>query len=488
MAPDDRRPLASRRPLVVIGLLAAIVTAVVVLVLATGPERPFEFSPEKRADFERAAAAGHSHPLFVRSPGGAIATARRVEALRWPIAVAADKARVDPGLIEGMVFLESGGRPDAVVEGDPANAAGVSQILPETGRNLLRMRIDLAASRRLTEQIAAARRRGQSDRVARLEDRRRRVDERFDPVKALAATGRYLAFAQSKFARDDFAVASYHMGVGNLADAIRAYVGPEEERLARMIVEDEDLSYAQLYFDSTPLIHTRAFRLLARLGDDSATYLWRVLAAREIMGLYRKEPEELRRLTALHTRYGSGEAVLRPPGSTAVFGDAPALRRARSQGVLLPIPKDPARRHFTLDPDLLARVRRREGGPGLYTALRPEALATLRYVADRVHVLSRARQPLLVAAAVRDRAFESRLPKRGLAGPRSYSLYTTGYSFDIKRQYESRDQAVAFQAMLDRLEALNVIAWHATGDVIHITVSKRARQLLPLLRGEELEG
>ena len=489
MSLDDRRQLATRRTVVFFGLLGALVAAVVlVLVLTAGPERPFAFSPGERAEFERAAAAGQSHLLYAKSPGGAIATARRVDALREPITRAARAAGMDPGLIEGMVFLESAGRPDAVVEGDAANAAGVSQILPETGRNLLRMRIDLAASRRLTEQIVAAREQGQMARVAALERRRRRLDERFDPAKALAATGRYLAFAQPKFGRDDFAVASYHMGVGNLAEAIRAYVGPEEERLARTLVEEEDLSYAQLYFDSTPFVHRRAYRLLARLGDDSATYLWRVLAAREIVRLYRSDPEELRRVNALHINYGSGEAVLRPPGSTPVFENAAALRRARSQGVLLGIPNEPARRHFALDPDLPAGVRRRGGEPGLYTALRPEALATLYYIADRVHAISRAREPLRVAAAVRDRDYEARLPKRELAGPRSYSLYTTGCSFDIKRRYEGGGQAEAFQAMLDRLEALNVIAWHVRGDVIRVTVSKRSSPLLPLLRGEELEG
>lgn len=474
--------------MVSMGVLVALAAVVLVLILTAGPERPFEFSPDKRADFERAAAAGHSHLLYAKSPGGAIATARRVDALRGPIAAAARGARVDRGLIEGMVFLESGGRPDAVVEGDPANAAGVSQILPETGRSLLRMRIDLAASRRLTEQIAAAKERGQSARVAELERRRRRIDERFDPPKALAATGRYLAFAQPKFGRDDFAVASYHMGVGNLADAVRAYIGPEDERLARTLVEEDDLSYAQLYFDSTPFVHRRAYRLLARLGDDSATYLWRVLAAREIMRLYREDPEELRRLSELHARYGSGEAVLRPPGSTPVFEDAAALRRASSEDVLLSIPDRPAERQFGLDPEFPARVRRLGGDPALYASLRPEALATLYYMADRVDAISRARQPLFVVAAVRDRAYEARLPKREIAGPRSYSLHTTGYSFDVKRRYESRAQAEAFQAMLDRLQALNVIAWHARGDVIHITVSERSRQLLPLLQGEELEG
>src|SRR3712207_9221615 len=85
MSPDDHRPLASRRRVVLIGLLAALVG--VILVLTTGPERLFEFSPAKRAEFEGAAAAALSHPLYIRAPGGASATARRGEALRGPIEV-----------------------------------------------------------------------------------------------------------------------------------------------------------------------------------------------------------------------------------------------------------------------------------------------------------------------------------------------------------------------------------------------------------------
>jgi soluble lytic murein transglycosylase-like protein len=52
---------------------------------------------------------------------------------------------------------------------------------------------------------------------------RRRVDERFDPAKAIEATARYLDFAKGKLGRDDLAVVSYHMGVGNLQQALMAY-------------------------------------------------------------------------------------------------------------------------------------------------------------------------------------------------------------------------------------------------------------------------
>ena len=70
------------------------------------------------------------------------------------------------------------------------SAVGLTQILAETGKNLLGMRVDLNESRRLTRRIAAAARRGDDRAVRRLEAARRRVDERFDPAKSLAATVR----------------------------------------------------------------------------------------------------------------------------------------------------------------------------------------------------------------------------------------------------------------------------------------------------------
>jgi hypothetical protein len=69
-----------------------------------------------------------------------------------------------------------------------------------------------------------------------------------------------------------------------------------------------------------------------------------------------------------------------------------------------------------------------------------------------------------------------------------YAVATTGYSFDIERRYASQAQADAFQAMLDRLQALDVIAWERRPDVIHITVSERAKPLTPLLHGASLSA
>jgi hypothetical protein len=152
---------------------------------------------------------------------------------------------------------------------------------------------------------------------------------------------------------------------------------------------------------------------------------------------------------------------------------------------LLPVPDEPSKRHFALDPAVAAEAHQLGRDPSLSSALRPGALGTLYYIADRVHAISGVKNPLWVATTVRDSSYQAALVNRHLAPP-GYSLYTTGYSFDIERRYASLAQAEAFQGLLNRLQALNVIAWERRSDVIHITVSDQARELTPLVHGASL--
>ena len=55
------------------------------------------------------------------------------------------------------------------------------------------------------------------------------MDARFDPEQALAGTVRYLTEANKVFGREDLAVVSYHMGIGNLASVVRAYTGRQDD-------------------------------------------------------------------------------------------------------------------------------------------------------------------------------------------------------------------------------------------------------------------
>jgi hypothetical protein len=361
-----------------------------------------------------------------------LATARRVARFRDDIERAADDAGVDPDLIEGMVLLESAGRPDAIASDDLEGAVGLTQILAETATSLLDMHVDVAASERLTRKLGRAPGPREAD---RLRARRRRVDERFDPQKSLAATGRYLKLAMDEFGREDLAVVSYHMGIGNLQGVLGAY-------------GDDDASYAQVFFDSAPNHHPRAYRLLTRLGDDSKTYLWRVLASREVMRLYRDDRGRLGRLARLHAGAPSGERVLHPPDRTKDFETEDDLTQAYLDGELRPFPDAPAR-------DGLHRAS--TIGEALFWGLRPPAYALAVYTARGVRQVSGTSAPLTV----------TRLVTTAEGG----GAHASGYAFDVRRRYRSGSQAEAFQYMLDRLQALNLIAWTRDSTTIHVVAS-----------------
>ncbi|MEA2324730.1 MAG: hypothetical protein QOD81_4580 [Solirubrobacteraceae bacterium] len=413
---------------------------------------PLAWDPDRRSELERRAAAGLSHVLYAKSPGGAIISAVRTARWRTEVERVARASDVDADMLEGIVFLESAGREDARASNDLEGAVGLTQILAETGRNLLGLRVDVRASERLTRGIQRGRR------VAARVRERRRLDERFDARKALAATGRYLQIARKELGRDDLAITSYHMGIGNLQGALGAY-------------GDSDIPYAQLFFDSTPLRHAKAWRRLAALGDDSSTYLWRVMAARRIMRLYRRDPGELARLAALHARKASAEEVLHPRSSTPGYADPFALGRARAAGDLLALDREQlAGFGVRIDPRMGELAGRLKQSPRLYRALRPQALRILEILGAGTRAIA-ATRPLTVTSAVRDEDYQRVLVARNDQATRNFSLHTTGWSFDISRRYRSRAQAQAFQFMLDRLTALNMIAWVREPTAIHVTVA-----------------
>ena len=428
---------------------------------------PLAYRPGEDATFEQRAANGEGHVIYAKSPGGVIATARRVERWRPLVEAAARRHGVAADDLEAIVFLESAGRPEACASDDLEGACGLTQILAETATALLGMRVDVAASERLTKLIARAEQRGRPGKARRLRAQRRAVDQRFSPRAAIEGAGRYLATAKRSFGRDDLAIESYHMGIGNLDGALRAYGGGR-------------ISYARLYFDSTPLRHRPAYRRLATLGDDSATYLWRVYAARNIMRMYRDDPVALTRLQDLHSRKATAEEVLHPRNETDVFEDPGELIEARDDEDIVPLPRNTAELHLRIDPGMGSLAKRTGQPPSLYRGLRPEALAMLIYIAAGTREIGGSGR-LNVTSTVRDDEYQRRLIERNVQATRAYSLHTTGWAFDIERRYRSRRQAVAFQFMLDRLQALDMIAYAVEPNAIHITVSRDAEVLTPYL-------
>jgi hypothetical protein len=424
-----------------------------------GQRDPFAYNPARAGEFAARATAGEAHVLFTKSPGGAIATAARVAAYRPLINSVTAGTGIDPDLLEGIVYVESAGRPDAIAGGDPIDASGLTQILASTGQSLLGMHIDLARSRALTIKINNAEASGQNALANRLEAQREKIDDRFDPRKALRATVRYLQVAQSRLGRADLAVVSYHMGIGNLQQVLSDYDGGRA------------VPYVQLYFDTAPDRHATAFNLLSGFGDDSSLYYWRVLGAVAVMRLYRTDRSALERLASLQTAVDSGAEVLHPPSQTPGFSDPGALDQAYASGTVVPLPANAAELGLSYDPGIGSLAHEVGTKPALYRGLRPAALSLLIELAARVRTLSGGKTPLIVTSAVSDADYQQQL---GIIDPPA----AAGWSFTIARRYVSGAQAAAFQAMLDRLQALNLIAWERYSAEIEVTVASDAPQVL----------
>jgi hypothetical protein len=424
------------------------------------PGDPFVYRAARQAAFEARAASGSAQALFTKSPGGIVATAARVAAWRGAADDAVHGTDIPPALLEGLVFLESAGRPDAIAGGSVSGAVGLTQILPGTAQSLLGMHVDVARSAHLTAQIAAASGRGQVRRVALLERLRMAADQRFDPHVSLRAAVRYLRIAEGYLHRPDLAVVAYHAGVGNVQNVLGDFD-------AGGIV-----SYARLYFSISPLEHPAAYSLLSSLGDDSDLYLWRVLAAEQVMRLYRSDRAALARVTALETAYPSDALVLVPPGTVARYADPGALSDAYRSGALVRLPADPGALGLAYASSIGALAAHRLGVPrALYYGLRPAARSMLIELAAMVRRVSGVAAPLTLTSAVMDARYDREL---GFDDPPA----TTGYTFQIARRYASGAQATAFQFALDRLQALNLIAWTRGTSTIEITVAPDAARVI----------
>jgi soluble lytic murein transglycosylase-like protein len=425
---------------------------------------PFAYSRARRSEFERRAALGASHVIYEMSPGGVVASAKRTEQFRGRIETAAAAHGVDADTLAAIIFLESAGRPQVSAGPTPEAASGLAQILPSTATDLLGMHVDLPTSIALTRRIRHAK----SDRQAkRLLAERARVDERFDPAKAIDGAARYLEIANERFGDPELAVESYHMGIGNLESVLRAF----DRSPAR------PLSYAQVYFESSPVRHRPAYELLRNFGDESSEYLWKVLASEQILKRARDDPEGLERTAHLANAKSTLEEVFHPRDETQVFEDAGDIEDAIRQGDLVPLPYRPAlgwipsHQMGELAPQL-------DEDPNLYRTLRPEALATLSYLAGIVEEISGADKPLHVNSAARSQEYQDLLIATNPEATQEYSLHTTGWTFDIARKYQNDAQANAFQYALDHLRSLGLLDYAVEPAAIHITVSNEGAKLI----------
>lgn len=449
--------------------------------------QPFAYDPDDDGELLERGSRGMANVIYRLSPGGVEASAGRTERWRDAVEAAADGSEVDPDDLEGMLFLESAGRPHVMADGTPNSATGLMQILPGTATALLDMHVNLERSleinrgiernRRLSvEARRPARRREARERLKDLLAERPVADERFDPELSLAGAVRYLEIGLRRFGRMDLAISSYHMGIGNLESVIERYVAPDRPaRTTRRTVAEHDISWPRLYYGSSPTRNPRTWRLLSSLGDESRHYLFKVEASKEIMRMARDDPDRLGRQAELHTAKASHEEVLRPPSRYDPYEDHEDLRRAYDDGELVPLPDDPRRLAFTVDRRMGSLARRLDQPRILYRGLRPEAMACLLYVAKEYRRIL-GRGTLRVTSTVRDLPYQQLLRETNLQATRGFSLHTTGFAIDIAKP---RAEA-PLRFVLERLQALNVIAWVEEPGAFHLTVGPEAEAFMPL--------
>jgi Transglycosylase SLT domain len=417
----------------------------------TGAGGLFHYDASKSVGYDARATAGNGQVLFSKSPGGAVATATRVAAFRPMIEHAVAGTNIPASVIEGLVFLESAGLPNAAVADNPTNAAGLTQILPSTATSLLHMHVDVATSGRLLAEISQTH---DGAKLRSLERRLQAADQRFDPAAALAGTVELLQQFEGMFGgRLDLAVTAYHMGPGNMQQILSDYDGGTV------------VPYVQLYFDTAPDHNDSAYKLLSSLGDDSSLYWWRVRGAEQIMHLYRSHRSTLRRLQTLETSDAAGGSALHPPGRAPRYTDPSALQAAYTARRLVRLPRNATALGLAYDASIGSQAG--HVPRSLYEGLNPVAIKLLIRMAAAVRTLSGGRAPLHVAAAVADGKY---LSAQAVFDP----MAQTGFGFQIARRYRSGAQAGAFQAVLDRLQSLNLIAWAPVGSVIEITAASDA--------------
>ena len=245
------------------------------------------------------------------------------------------------------------------------------------------------------------------------------------------------------------------MGIGNLQHVLGEYNG------------GEPVPYAQLYFDTAPDRHPATYRLLAGFGDQSSLYYWRVLGAVPIMRLYRDDRAALARLDAsdLARLNRRGPAPPRPHDDVCRPGcDLVGLRQPRAR----PAARQRHRPGLAYGRNSMRSLAASESRRPCtaVSGRRPSTSSSNSVAGEGAERGTRAHRTLIVARAVTDVRYQH--------APAARTPSDTGYAFPIDRRYDSRTQAAAFQAMLDRLQALNLIAWERTLSTIDVTVASDA--------------
>jgi hypothetical protein len=296
--------------------------------------------------------------------------------------------------------------------------------------------------------------------------KRRQVDERYDPAKAIAVQTRYLVRLTRRYGTVDWALQAYHGGEGGVANTVGRYLGDRR----RLFTSTEGairgtlasrgggvtrarpmLTYTDLYFGTTPRSHPDAFSYLFGRSDDHRYYWWKVLMAERAIALYRRSPAEFQREWQALRPGQRMEVAWYPQRDELVFRDVADLRRAYEQKTLVRPPADLYARGVALG-DIAPLDA---ANAYHYKGLRPQSMGALLQLATlyrrhgggaplRVLSLTQTEQ---YAASLKAR-FPEPPPKKPIdPADIPIDMHPTGLCFDLQRPATAWDRKVLEYAL-----------------------------------------
>ncbi|HRY60366.1 MAG TPA: DUF5715 family protein [Patescibacteria group bacterium] len=374
----------------------------------------------------------------VKRNGGPQAMMERIDQYDLAINAAANKHGVDALTLKGIIYLESGGDIYAL---SGSSCAGIAQFSPSTARgyglkvagNWYRFYLRFKKSGADKDAITLS-----------------RIDERFDPIKAIGAQAAYIASLQQKYGEVDFAVAGYHMGGSNLSNVIREYRAGWQS--------PEKITWEDIVFDASPSKHPKTHRLLFHeLEDYSWSYYFRVRSAMKARSLWKMDKavfaqkvEQLNnpiRRTQLVT-----ETIWYPEEKMPQYTMAQVERWAQS-GLFAKI--EPS--------DFLNIQLNKVSAP----YLSQNAAGVLYHLAGQMRQVTG--HGITVNSALRTYEKQIQLVRQGLS-PSVYSSHLWGEGIDID-PYNSDKLNDQLSWFLDQLKWRGDIVWYREGNHFHITVA-----------------
>lgn len=303
--------------------------------------------------------------------------------------------------------------------------------------------------------------------IREIEAKRKGVDERYDPARAIAAQTRYLVRLARRYGSLDWAFQAYHGGEGGVQNTVSYYLGPRYRAFAsaeaaiRGVLPDRGsyrrvrspLNFEDLYFGTTPLSHPAAFSYLYGRSDYHRYYWWKIEMAERAIALYRKDPKEFRRQWEALRPGQRLEVAWYPKVKDLSFHTVADLKQAYADGTLVRLPADLKRYSLVtgnvapLDPENAYQ----------YKGLRPAAMGALLRLAEIYRENGGASAPLRIQGLAQTTGMMSLLAERNpppwVRNPPDdpadipVDLHATGLCFDLERPQAAWNRKVLEYAL-----------------------------------------